>query len=111
MCETKYGYEIFAEFEEGREIHEKDIELLSGYIYCNLNTGYHVKKFYGYSNYLTKLRIVIRWKKARGLQPKSRLGEAICTREKKEGELVNFMSDPNHTLDVCNCGSVWWGEP
>ena len=109
--EKKYGYEIFNEFEDGREILGKDVELLKDYIYHNLNTGYRVKTFYSFSNYLTKLEIVLPWKKARGLELKSRLCEAICHRGKKEGELVNFMSDPSHSIDVCNCGSVWWGEP
>ena len=47
----------------------------------------------------------------RGLEPKSQLGEVICYRHKDEGELVNFLKDESHSIDICNCGSVWWGEP
>ena len=54
---------------------------------------------------------MLTWKKERGLNPKTvKLGEAICYKNKKEGELVNFLEDEAHSIAFCNCGSAWWGE-
>ena len=88
-----------------KEISEKDLPFLGDYIYHNLNCGYRVKKFYGYVGYYTKCKIVLRWKKARGLELKTKLGEAICG-----DKLVNFFEDEAHSEKNCNCGSVYWYE-
>ena len=85
---------------------------MNDYIYHQLNCGYRVKKFYGFSNYLTKAYIVLRWKEKRGFDSETVvLGEVICYKNKKEGELVNIFEDKAHSIDFCNCGSVYWGEP
>ena len=75
--EQNQGYELVKGFEEKQEVSEEDLPLVGDYIYYNLNCGYRVKKFCGYCGYYTKCKIVLRWKKARGLDPKTKLGEAL----------------------------------
>ena len=107
----KAGFELFSDFEQKKEILVEDIDLIADYIYNQINTGYRVRKLYGYSCYLSKIRFMLTWKKERGLNPKTvKLGEAICYKNKKEGELVNFLEDEAHSIAFCNCGSAWWGE-
>ena len=89
----KAGYELFADFEQKKEILVEDCDLLADYICHQINTGYRVRKFYGYSCYLSKICIMLRWKKERGLHPKT------------------VKLDEAHSIDFCNSGSVWWGEP
>ena len=78
---------------------------LGDYIYLCLNMGYRVRKMYGFPNYFTKCETVIDWKKERGLELKTKLGEAICG-----NNLVNFLEDDSHSLNNCNCGSAYWLE-
>ena len=59
---------------------------------------------YAYSNYLTKCEIVLNFKKENKLELKTKLGEAVC-----ENKLANFLEDSNHSIDKCNCGSVYYG--
>ena len=51
---------------------------------------------YAYSNYLTKCKIVLLFKKKNKLELKTKLGEAIC-----ENKLVNIFEDSDHTIDKC----------
>ena len=99
------GCQLFKLFENTEWISAKQMDELGEYIYGCLNEGYRRKKMYGYSNYYTQCKIVIRWKKERGLELKTKLGEVIC-----ENNLVNFLEDEEHTLNNCSCGSAWWGE-
>ena len=103
---NKAGFELFQMFEQKEWISDDQMGDLGDYIYHCLNTGYRVKKIYGYSNYYSKCQIVLRWKKERGFEERTKLGEAIC-----QNNLVIFFEDEEHTLDKCNCGSAWWGEP
>ena len=57
-----------------------------------------------YSNYLTKCKIVLLFKKENNLEVKAKLGEAIC-----QNKLVNFIEDSDHTINNCNCGSTYYG--
>ena len=59
----KRGYEIFKNFEQKKDIYEEDVPLLIDYICHQLNCGYRVRKFYGYSHYASKFKIVLRYKK------------------------------------------------
>ena len=95
--------ELFKLFENKEWISADQMPELGDYIYGCLNGGYRCKKMYGYSNYYTKCKIVIRWKKEKGLELKTKLAEVIC-----ENILVHFLEDKNHTLDKCNCGNAWW---
>ena len=51
-------------------------------------------------NYLSKLRIVVRWRERKGLQPVAKFGEMICY---ETNELINFFDDKPH--EYC-CGTV-----
>ena len=70
----KYRYELFNKFEQQKEMSEKDVPVLAEYIYHNLNCGYRVKKFYGFSNHLTKLKFVLRWKENAWFRAKISIG-------------------------------------
>ena len=94
------GCELFTLFKKKEGI---SADQMPDYIYLCLNTGYRPRKMYGYSNYYTKCKIVLNWKKERKLELKTKLGEAIFG-----NNLVNFLEDDNHTLNNCNCGSVYW---
>ena len=104
MSKQKYGFELFEEFEQKKEI-EEEMPILGDYIYGHLNYGINIKKLYGYAGYYTKCKIVLRWKKERGLELKTKVGKAICS-----AKLVNFFEDEVHTEKNCNCGSVYWYE-
>ena len=99
------GCDLFILFENKKWIFADQMPELGDYIYLCLNMGYRVRKMYGFSNYFTKCRIVINWKKERGLGLKTRLAEAICG-----NNLVNFLEDDNHRLNNCKCGSAYWVE-
>ena len=98
----KTGLEIFTLFKNKEWIREEDISILSDYIYGFFPGGSN--EMYAYSNYLTKCKIVLLFKKKNKLELKTKLGEAIC-----ENKLVNFFEDSDHKLDKCNCGSTYYG--
>ena len=102
--EKKTGLEIFTLFKNKQWIREEDISILSDYIYGFFHGGSCSNEMYAYSNYLTKCKIVLLFKKKNKLELKTKLGEAIC-----ENKLVNFFEDSYHTLDKCNCGSTYYG--
>ena len=93
----KTGLEIFTLFKNKQWIREEDIPILSDYIHGFFHGG-------SCSNYLTKCKIVLLFKKKNKLELKTKLGEAIC-----KNKLVNFFENPDHTLDKCNCDSTCYG--
>ena len=101
----KTGFEIWTLFKNKEWILAEDIPILSDYIYGFFHGGSCSNKMYAYSNYLTKCKIVLDFKRKNGLELKTKLGEAVC-----ENKLVNFFEDLNHSLDNCNCGSVYYGS-
>ena len=94
----KTGLEIFTLFKNKEWILAEDIAILSDYIYGFFDGGSCSNEIYAYSNYLTN------YKKENKLESKTKLGEAMC-----ENKLVNVFEDPNHSIDKCNCGSVYYG--
>ena len=101
---SKTGYKLFTLFKNKEWILAEDISLLSDYIYGFFHGGCCSNEIYAYSNYLTKCKIVLDFKKKNKLELKTKIGEAVC-----ENKLVNFFDDSNHTLNKCNCGSVYYG--
>ena len=92
------GYRLNNSFDEGKFIHERDIEELNKYICSNL-VGLNSNRYWNEQyNYLNKLYIVISWRKKKSLIPVAKKGEAICN-----DELVIFLEDRNHKY--C-CGQV-----
>ena len=100
----KTGFELFELFKNKEWIHADDFPILSDYIYGHFHGGSCSRKMYAYSNYFTKCKIVLDFKRKNKLELKSKLGEAVC-----QNKLVNFFEDPDHSLDKCNCGSVYYG--
>ena len=100
---SKTGYGIFLVFKSKQWIFPEDITLLSDYIYKHLHNNSDVNEMYAYSNYLTKAKIVLDFKKENKLELKTKIGESIC-----ENKLINFIEDKNHKN--CICGSVYYGS-
>ena len=100
----KTGFEIWTLFKNKEWILAEDIPILSDYIYGFFDGGCCSNKMHAYSNYFTKCKIVLDFKRKNGLELKTKLGQAVC-----ENKLVNFFEDPDHSLDKCNCGSVYYG--
>ena len=91
QLENKSGYKLNEEFEEGKFIYERDIEILKKYICANL-VGVNSNRYWHQQyNYLNKLYIVIRWRKENNLLPAARKGEMIC-----KNEIINFLEDKKH---------------
>ena len=67
-----------------------------------LNNNSNVNEMYVYSNYLTKAKIVLDFKKEKNIELKTKIGEAIC-----QNKLVNFITNLSHKN--CICGSVYYG--
>ena len=92
------GYRLNNSFDEGKFIHERDLEVLNKYMFSNL-VGLNSNRYWNEQyNYLNKLYIVIKWRKNKLLLPAARKGEMICN-----DELINFLEDKNHKY--C-CGQV-----
>ena len=100
MSKTPYG--TFLRFKSGTWIFPEDIDFLAEYIYHLLNNQFNVNEMYVYSNYLTKAKIVLDFKKRNNLELKTKIGEAICG-----NKLVNFILESEHKN--CICGSVYEG--
>ena len=98
---SKTSYETFLKFKSGNWIFPEDIDFLSEYIYHLLNNQFNVNEIYVYSNYLTKAKIVLDFKKRNNLELKTKIGEAVCG-----NKLVNFILEPKHKN--CICGSVYY---
>ena len=92
MSKTPIG--TFLRFKSGTWIFPEDIDFL--------NNQFNVNEMYVYSNYLTKAKIVLDFKKRNNLEVKTKIGEAICG-----NKLVNFILDSEHKN--CFCGSVYGG--
>ena len=92
------GYRLNINFDEGKFIYERDLEVLNKYICSNL-VGLNSNRYWNeqYNN-LNKLYIVINWCKNKLLLPAARKEEVICN-----NELINFLEDKNHKH--C-CGQV-----
>ena len=60
---SKTGYGIFLVFKSKQWIFPEDIVLLSDFIYGKLNNNSDVNEMYAYSNYLTKAKIVLDFKR------------------------------------------------
>ena len=101
MSKTPYG--IFLVFKSRQWISIDEIDLLSEFIYSKLHNNSDVNEIYAYSNYLTKAKIVLDFKKENNLELKTKIGEAIC-----ENKLVNFIENEKHKN--CVCGSVYYGS-
>ena len=99
----KTGLEIFTLFKNKEWILDEDISILSDDIYGFFDGGSSSNEMYAYSNYLTKCKIVLLFKKENKLELKTKLGETICEK------LVNFFEDSDHTIDKSNCGSTYYG--
>ena len=99
---SRHGFDRFLSFKNKEWIHEKDIPFLTDYIYGFFHGGTCSHEMYAYSNYLTKCLIVLKYKRKNNLELKTKLREAIC-----KNKLVNFIEDPDHRLDKCNCGSTY----
>ena len=99
---SKTPYEAFLIFKSKDWIFPEDIDLLSEFIYHLLNNQHNVNEMYVYSNYLTKAKIVLNFKKENNLELKTKIGEAICG-----NKLVNFILDSERKN--CVCGSVYYG--
>ena len=99
----KSGFELWKKFKNKDWILAQDLPILKNYIYGCFDGGFPSRKMYAYSNYLTKCEIVLNFKKDKGLEEKIKLGEAIC-----KNKLVNFFEDLEHTINKCNCGSLYW---
>ena len=99
---SKTPYTTFLKFKSMNWIFPEDLDLLSEYIYNLLNNQIKVNEMYVYSNYLTKAKIVLHFKKENNLELKTKIGEAICG-----NKLVNFILDSEHKN--CVCGSVYYG--
>ena len=92
------GYRLNINFDEGKFIYERELEVLNKYICSNL-VGLNSNRYWNERyNYLNKLYIVINWHKNKLLLPAARKGEMICN-----NELINFLEDKNHKH--C-CGQV-----
>ena len=92
------GYRLNINFDEGKFIHEREVDILNKYICANL-VGLNSNRYWNeQNNYLNKLYIVIKWRKEKLLLPAARKGEMICN-----NELINFLEDKNHKY--C-CGQV-----
>ena len=94
-----YDFEIHEKFEKGEYITSCYMDQLVNYICDNLNCwnpnhSYWEEQY----NYCNKLRIVIRWKIARGLPAEAKKGELIC-----KDQLINFFEDRSH---IQCCGTV-----
>ena len=100
---NKINYEKFLVFKAKQWIFPEDIVHLSDYTYFHLNNNTSVNEMYAYSNYLTKAKIILDFKKKNKLELKTKIGESIC-----ENKLVNFIEDINHKN--CICGSVYYGQ-
>ena len=100
----KASFKLFTLFKNKEWILAEDIPILSDYIYGFFDGGSCSNEMYAYSNYLTKCEIVLNFKKGNKLELKTKLGETVC-----ENKLVSFFEDPNHSIDKCNCGSVYYG--
>ena len=100
MSKTPYG--TFLKFKSGTWIFPEDIDFLAEYIYHLLNNQFNVNEMYVYSNYLTKTKIVLDFKKRNNLELKTKIGEAICG-----NKLVNFILESGHKN--CICASVYEG--
>ena len=96
------GFQVFEKFEAGKFVYEEDHKHMTNHICGNLNNWTPNYKFwYNMYSYSSKVYMVCRWRKSRGLPPVAKWGEAIC-----KDELVNFFEDPNHKN--CICGSVYY---
>ena len=96
------GFQLLEIFENGEWIYEYKVSKLVDHICHNLNSDYclsyrYYEKCYNYCN---KLRIVLNWKKERGLELRSKKGEMICY---KTNDFIDFISDKTH---LGCCGSV-----
>ena len=100
----KTSFELFTLFKNKEWILAEDIPILSDYIYGFFDGGSCSNEMYAYSNYLTKCKIVLIFKKENKLELKTKLREAVC-----ENKLVNFFENPNHSVDKCSCGSAYYG--
>ena len=95
------GYKVFEDFENGKYIHQEDLNYLSDHICGNLNNWMPNYPFwYNMYSYSSKAYIVCQWRQSKGLVPVAKWGEAICG-----DDLVDFFKDPNHKN--CSCGSVY----
>ena len=92
---SKTPYTTFQKFKSMNWIFPEDLDLLSEYIYNLLNNQIKVNEMYVYSNYLTKAKIVLHFKKENNLELKT-----------TGNKLVNFILDSEHKN--CVCGSVYY---
>ena len=94
-------YQIHKKFERRENIASFYVDQLVNYICGNLNNWTPNRSYWEEQyNYCNKLRIVIRWKIAKGLPAKAKKDETICY---KIDQLINFFED--HCHKSC-CGTV-----
>ena len=90
-------YLLFEAFERGEYINEKDLSKVTNYICGHLiswspNRSYFECQY----NYVTKLMIVCKWRRKRGLSPCAKKGEVMC-----EEKLVHFFKEKEHKNCIC----------
>ena len=78
----------FEKYTNFQLINESELDTVVNYICGHLNTNYTFSS--------TKSKIVLRYRKRRGLDPVVKLGECIC-----EEKVVDFLKNPDKK---CNCG-------
>ena len=88
----------FEKYTNFQLINESELDTVVNYICGHLNTNYTFNYGYWYDmyTYTTKSKIVLRYRKRRGLDPVVKLGECIC-----EEKVVDFLKNPDKK---CNCG-------
>ena len=91
-------YLLFEDFENGKYINENDLPKVINYICGHLiswspNRSYFECQY----NYATKLKIVCRWRRKRGLGACAKKGETIC-----EEKLGNFFNEKEHKNCACS---------
>ena len=91
-------YLIFEDFEDGKYINEEDQPKIINYI-CGHFISWSPNRSYleCQYNYVTKAKIVCRWRRKRGLAACAKEGEAIC-----EEKLVNFFKENDHKNCLCS---------
>ena len=87
------GWQIHEMFEDFAYIHDFYVDELVNYICGNLHAWTPNKRYWEEQyNYCIKLKIVINWRKKKGLRPIAKKGQMIC----REDNLINFIEDSSH---------------
>ena len=105
------GFLIFRDYEDGKYIHEDQLEILIDYLAGNVSSYYAPNRSYyqNWYNEFNNLQMVIRWRKNHGLgEGMGKYGERICYKLFTDhGEVIDLTKPQfkDHTKN-CTCNTL-----